>query len=159
MLWQYYKGTEEYAKAAKLLYELATKKARSTNIEKKLEFLSHALICINSAPESQPNVQLKANIRDWLDVARVQLQAQQQLRAEAGHRLDPRVVEETIHELDNNLMTVSDLFELANRFDLPTIKLAVIHCAGHYDTEMIEGIYKSIIHEGKRVLKDFSEAL
>ncbi|CAD5218904.1 unnamed protein product [Bursaphelenchus okinawaensis] len=147
MLWQYYKGTEEYAKAAKLLYELATKKAKTTNTEKKLEFLSHALICINSAPESQPNVQLKANIRDWLDVARVQLQAQQQLKAEAGRRLDPSVVEETINELNSNLLTVSDLFELANRFDFPLIKLAVLHCAGHFDAEMVEGIYKNLIHE------------
>lgn len=59
MLWRYYKGADEYAKAANLLYELATKRARATNVEKKLDFLSQAMICINCAPESTPNVELK----------------------------------------------------------------------------------------------------
>lgn len=152
MLWRYYKGTEEYAKAAKLLYDLATKKAKSTTVEKKLEFLSQALICINCAPESQPNVQLKAKIRDWLDVARVQQQATKQLVAQAGRRLDPDTVRNKVDELNSNLLPASELFELAQKFDLPMLQLSVLHCVGHFDEDIVEGIYKRIIHDGKIIV-------
>jgi hypothetical protein len=74
-LWRYYKGTESFAKAARLLYELAIKRMHKSNMDKKLEFLSQALICINSAPESPQNSELRQKIRDWLDVGLVQQKA------------------------------------------------------------------------------------
>jgi hypothetical protein len=72
LLWQYYKGTENFTKAARLLYELARKRGGNANMQKKIEFLSQALICINSASESPQNFELRQKIRDWLDVALVQ---------------------------------------------------------------------------------------
>ncbi|KAI6228713.1 hypothetical protein M3Y99_01198400 [Aphelenchoides fujianensis] len=146
LLWRYYKGTEEFAKAARLLYELATKSAQPSDIHKKMAYLSQALVCINSAPETQANTELKMKIRDWLDVAQVQRATLSELENKHG-QYDRASLDEAMHHLGGNLMTANDLMKLANNFDLPLIKLAVFHCAGHYDQEAIAEIYKQIINE------------
>lgn len=42
------------------------------NLNKRVVYLSHALMCIQAAEETRSNLELKARISDQLDVARVQ---------------------------------------------------------------------------------------
>ncbi|KAI6220995.1 hypothetical protein M3Y99_01570000 [Aphelenchoides fujianensis] len=118
LLWRYYKGTEERSFAS------------------------------IRRPKPQANTELKMKIRDWLDVAQVQRATLfgPNWRTNTG-QYDRAAVEEAKHHLGGNLMTANDLMKLANNFDLPLIKLAVFHCAGHYDQEAIAEIYKQIINE------------
>ena len=38
--------------------------------------------------------------------------------------------------------------EFADVFDLSESKLAIIHCAGHYDPTLVESMWKDIIEKG-----------
>lgn len=38
--------------------------------------------------------------------------------------------------------------EFADKFDLSECKLAIVHCAGHYDPTLIESLWTDIILEG-----------
>ena len=38
--------------------------------------------------------------------------------------------------------------DYADKFDLSECKLAIVHCAGHYDPTLIESLWTSIIAEG-----------
>jgi len=42
------------------------------NLNKRIAYLSHALMCIQAAEETRTNLELKMRISDQLDVARVQ---------------------------------------------------------------------------------------
>ncbi|KAI6188866.1 hypothetical protein M3Y98_00400400 [Aphelenchoides besseyi] len=146
LLWRYYKGTEEYAKAARLLYELATKNSQQTDIHKKMSYLSQALLCINSAPETKTNTELKMKIRDWLDVAQVQRATLAEIENNCT-RFDRTILEDARAQLSVSLLTVNELLKIATDFNLPLIKLAVFHCSGYYDQNAIQEIYKQIINE------------
>ena len=41
--------------------------------------------------------------------------------------------------------------EFADVFDLSESKLAIIHCAGHYDPTLVESMWRDIIEKGNLV--------
>ena len=41
--------------------------------------------------------------------------------------------------------------EFADVFDLSESKLAIIHCAGHYDPTLVESMWKDIIEKGEKL--------
>jgi hypothetical protein len=43
------------------------------SISQRITYLSNALICVQSAPETKANTELKQSVQDKLDVAQIQL--------------------------------------------------------------------------------------
>ena len=46
-------------------------------------------------------------------------------------------------------MDISTLYgEYADTFDLSECKLAIVHCAGHYEPTLVESLWREIIENG-----------
>ena len=79
-------------------------------------------------------------------VARIQLSILDALQPQSR---DP-VVASAIAQLNSELMDITQLYEhFAEKFDLAESKLAIVHCAGHYDPTLIESLWREIIERGK----------
>ena len=78
-------------------------------------------------------------------MARIQLQISEALK------LQPQTqpVKTAIRKLDGQLADISTLYgEYADTFELSECKLAIVHCAGHYDPTLIESLWREIIDGG-----------
>ena len=78
-------------------------------------------------------------------VARIQLQISEALK------LQPQTqpMKSAIRKLDAQLVDISTLYgEYADTFELSECKLAIVHCAGHYDPTLIESLWREIIDNG-----------
>ena len=65
--------------------------------------------------------------------------------------LDSVEKRQAIDHLNSQLMDVTTLYgDFADELDLHECKLAILHCAGHYDVGLIESLWRSIISEGAR---------
>lgn len=69
-----------------------------------------------------------------------------------------------LNQLNSDLMDITHLYEhFAEKFNLAECKLAIVHCAGHYDPTLIESLWRDIVDNGewwlgifpKRHLGDF----
>ena len=58
-----------------------------------------------------------------------------------------------LEALSSSLVDVSTLYgEYADVFDLPECKLAIVHCAGHFDPTLIENLWREIVEKGVLML-------
>ena len=65
--------------------------------------------------------------------------------------LQPRTPEiaTALNQLNSDLMDITHLYEhFAEQFNLAECKLAIVHCAGHYDPTLIESLWRDIIDNG-----------
>lgn len=54
-----------------------------------------------------------------------------------------------LNKLNSELMDITQLYEhFAEKFNLPECKLAIVHCAGHYDPTLIESLWRDIVENG-----------
>ena len=54
-----------------------------------------------------------------------------------------------LNQLNSELMDITQLYEhFAEKFNLPECKLAIVHCAGHYDPTLIESLWRDIVENG-----------
>lgn len=48
-------------------------------------------------------------------------------------------------------MDITTLYgQFADEFELHECKLAILHCAGHYDSGLVESLWRSIVSGGER---------
>ena len=60
--------------------------------------------------------------------------------------------DEALKQLNAQLMDITTLYgQFADEFDLHECKLSILHCAGHYDSGLVESVWRSIISEGEWV--------
>ncbi len=105
-------------------------------------------MCAQSATDanSVENAEFVQELRDKLDVARIQLQTRDAITQ--IHDRD-RNIQQALQQLNGDLYDVTELYEqFAERFDLADIKLAIVHCAGHCDQPLIESLWMEIIEKG-----------
>ena len=58
--------------------------------------------------------------------------------------------DEALTQLNAQLMDITTLYgQFADEFDLHECKLAILHCAGHYDSGLVESLWRSIVSEGE----------
>ena len=80
-----------------------------------------------------------------LQVARVQLGILETL-ASLPTSTD---VSKAIEMLNAELMDITKLYgDFAEPFGLAECKLAIVHCAGHYDPTLVESLWRDIIDNG-----------
>lgn len=62
---------------------------------------------------------------------------------------DQKKIRDAIGVLDNELLDLTVIYEkYATVFNLFEIKLDVLQCAGHYEKDVVEQIWKSILDRG-----------
>ncbi|KAI1698795.1 nuclear pore complex protein [Ditylenchus destructor] len=142
LLWRYYEKNENYVEAAKILTDMASKVGSKAALDQRVTYLSHALMCIQSAPETNANLEMKQDIQDKLDVAQIQVKTKNLLDSKSN----PRQYQKAIEELNRQLFNLTELYDqYANAFDLPEIKLDVLFTAGHFEKQVVETIWSSIL--------------
>ena len=78
-------------------------------------------------------------------VARIQLSILETLKLLAGSA----DITAAIGLLNAELMDISTLYgDFAEPFGLAESKLAIVHCAGHYDPTLVESLWRDIIDDG-----------
>jgi len=119
-----------------------------------VENLSRAIICIKSAEVSMIDNSRVSNgtmvgsgellheLEEKMEVARVQLQLVEAI----GNLHRTQDVEASIAKLNADLLDISQLYaEFAEPYNLWECQLAILHCAGHPDSMLIETVWNNII--------------
>ena len=78
--------------------------------------------------------------------------AQIQLQISEAMKLLPQTqqVVAAIHSLNTKLMDISTLYgEYADPYELSECKLAIVHCAGHFDPTLVESLWREIVQNGE----------
>lgn len=85
-------------------------------------------------------------LEEKMEVARIQLRV---LDALNMLRRTPEVAA-AIGMLNEELMDITKLYgDFAEPFDLAECKLAIVHCAGHYDPTLVESLWRDIFDNGE----------
>jgi len=163
LLWMYYERNGHFRAAAQILSKLAERRSTEVNLYLRLEYLSRAIVCMKSS-DSRPttlageNIQSTAGeflheLEEKMEVARIQLQLLESIQQLAE---SPATQEATV-ALNSDLLDITHLYEdFADRFNFPECQLAILHCAGHHDPNLIETIWQNIIDNELRTISSKS---
>lgn len=145
LLWKFYEKSGNYSAAAHVLVKLAERQGNDVNLQRRIEYLSRASMCIKS---SEVRISLSSEgeflqeLEEKLEVARIQL-----LVLDALNSLpQTQPIWDAITKLNSDLLDISELYQkFAEAFNLHECKLAIVHCANHYDPPLIESLWKNIL--------------
>ena len=147
LLWKYYKKNNNYLAAAKILAKLADRHSTEIHLNHRIEYLSRAIVCIKSEEmdsHRSNGAEMLHELEEQMEVARVQLS----LVEEFANLPRTPDVEEAINQLNNDLMDISRLYaDFAEPYKLWECQLAILHCAGHPDSMLIETVWDQIINQ------------
>jgi len=148
LLWRYYEKTKNYSAAARVLSKLAEKESPEVTLEFRLEYLSRAIMSAKSCnlrTAASGEGEFLHELEEKLEVARIQMQVYEALmRINAA--TPSRHLDQALAELNSRLMDITTLYgDFADAFALAECKLAIVHCAGHYDPTLIETLWRDII--------------
>uniref|UniRef100_A0A914YF77 Nucleoporin Nup133/Nup155-like C-terminal domain-containing protein n=1 Tax=Panagrolaimus superbus TaxID=310955 RepID=A0A914YF77_9BILA len=147
LLWRYYEKNENYVSAAKLLLDFAENSPK-IDLKGRMTYLSHALLCIQSATETRQNQELKQRVQEFLDVTQIQQQTYDEIAKIGGVKISDNEAKDALEQLNSKLFSLTELFSsFADQYNLPTIKLGIVKCANHYDPDTIEDIWKEILKQ------------
>jgi nuclear pore complex protein Nup155 len=146
-------------KAASTLYDIATANSgrAAVGLTQRITYLSNALMSVRAAEQHDDGgersalFELKSQITDQLDVARLQARVRRAIEAEIHDgRLVGMKPTRAVEWLDQRLFTLTELYEsFAEEFDLPEMRLAVLQCAGHYEKELVEECWRGVLERGR----------
>ncbi|XP_064386411.1 nuclear pore complex protein Nup155-like isoform X2 [Halichondria panicea] len=151
LLWRYYERNKNYAAAAQILDKIAHTEGSDLELDERLEYISRAVMCAKScnlATSASRAGEILHELEEKMEVARIQLGVLDALN------LRPRTpdVAAAIGMLNEELMDITKLYgDFAEPFELAECKLAIVHCAGHYDPTLIESLWRDIIDSVLRV--------
>ncbi|PFX30165.1 Nuclear pore complex protein Nup155 [Stylophora pistillata] len=148
LLWKHYEKTKNYSAAARVLSKLSEKQSPDVTLELRLEYLARAIMSAKSCnlrTSGSTDGEFLHELEEKLEVARIQMQVYQALvrinSANPSRRIDQALI-----GLNSQLLDVTTLYgDFADEFDLSECKLAIVHCAGHYDPTLIETLWRDII--------------
>ena len=152
LLWMYYERNGHFRAAAQILSKLAERRSSEVSLYRRLEYLSRAIVCMKSS-DSRPTSLLGDDtqsgageflheLEEKMEVARIQLKLLEHIQ----HLSDSVLTREAISALNSDLLDITTLYEeFADRFNLAECQLAIVHCAGHHDPNLIETIWQNII--------------
>jgi nuclear pore complex protein Nup155 len=147
LLWKYYERTRKYGSAARILSKLAEGEGPHFNLNERVEYLSRAVMCAKSTTMStntSKDGEFLHELEEKMDVARIQVF----VLSETEKLANSTEKRDAITLLNSQLMDVTTLYgDFADELDLHECKLAILHCAGHYDAGLVESLWRSIISE------------
>ncbi|XP_046432876.1 nuclear pore complex protein Nup155 [Neodiprion virginianus] len=150
LLWQYYERNKNHAAAAKILDALASKSGLEVSLAQRVEYLARAVVCMRSDQVGYaPHLGIfLRELEDKLEVARIQQQILDTICSlqQSPNSQNVNSVQFDEMRLNLSLLDITQLYEeYAERLQLWECKLAIIHCSGHQDSMLIQGIWTNII--------------
>ena len=163
LLWMYYERNGHFRAAAQILSKMAERRSPDVNLYNRLEYLSRAIVCMKSSDSRPLSLVGDASqsaageflheLEEKMEVARIQLQILENIQKLS----DSVLTREAISALNCDLLDITTLYEeFADRFNLAECQLAILHCAGHHDPNLIETIWQNIIDSELRALSSKS---
>eukprot|EP00057_Strongylocentrotus_purpuratus_P015067 XP_011669541.1 PREDICTED: nuclear pore complex protein Nup155 isoform X1 [Strongylocentrotus purpuratus] len=147
LLWKYHEKSKNYPAASRILLKLAERHSTDVKLQQRIEYFSRAVMCSKSSSlrtSSASEGEFLHEIEEKLEVARLQLQVYEAISQSCNHS-DPHV-QNALSVLDSELIDITKLYgDFASGFDLSRCKLAIVHCAGHFDEELIQELWREII--------------
>lgn len=148
LLWRYYEKTKNYSAAARVLSKLSEKESPDVTLQLRLEYLSRAIMSAKSCnlrTAASGEGEFLHELEEKLEVARIQMQVYEAL-VRINTATPSRHLAQALALLNSCLMDITTLYgDFADVFALAECKLAIVHCAGHYDPTLIETLWKDII--------------
>ncbi|EGO04780.1 hypothetical protein SERLA73DRAFT_164639 [Serpula lacrymans var. lacrymans S7.3] len=156
LLWKFYVKDGQPLRAAEVLTILAESNNSDLSLGRRLEYLTLAVGNAKSHPISYEGrhenaVAFLTDLEDKLDVAKVQF--------ELYNVLLPRTNDEGVGDkvkcLSERLLNISELYHLyAEPFDLPVIKLLILHVSEHQDENIVNPIWSKIFEDALQADSD-----
>ncbi|XP_013406007.1 nuclear pore complex protein Nup155 [Lingula anatina] len=144
LLWKYYEKTRNFTAAARIQAKLAERRGTDIPLPQRLEYLSRAIMCAKSSSmrtSSANEGEFLHELEEKMEVARIQLQVLEMVSKLPSHH-----TEDSISRLNSELMDITTLYgEFAEPYGLAECKLAIVHCAGHYDPTLVESLWQDIV--------------
>lgn len=145
LLWKHYEKARNYGSAARILDKLADREGPELSLDQRVEYLSRAVVSAKScnlATSASTAGEFLHHLEEKMEVARIQLSIVETLRLLPGSA----DITAAIGLLNARLMDISTLYgDFAEPFGLAESKLAIVHCAGHYDPTLVESLWRDII--------------
>ncbi|KAJ8580471.1 nucleoporin-domain-containing protein, partial [Rhizopogon salebrosus TDB-379] len=119
-------------------------------LDKRLEYLTLAVANAKSHPvtiggKHETAISFLTDLEEKLDVAQVQLEVYHAL---LPHLNDPGEAGQKIRHLNKTLLTMSELYQVyAEQFDLPVMKLLILHVSEHHDEHVVRPIWDRIFDD------------
>lgn len=146
LLWRYYEKNKNYSAAAKILDQLANIQSPNLTLDQRVEYISRAVMCAKScnlATSGSSIGEFLHELEDKMEVARIQLNIVEAVKSLQHQTSNTRAA---VEMLTRELMDISKLYgDFADPFQLSECKLSIIHCAGHYDSILVESLWTEII--------------
>ncbi|KII93895.1 hypothetical protein PLICRDRAFT_36114 [Plicaturopsis crispa FD-325 SS-3] len=161
LLWQYYVKDGQPLRAAEVLGALAESTQFSLPLDARLEYLTLAVGNAKSHPISvggrhETAIAFLTDLEEKLDVAQVQLEVYSALVSRLN---EPGPAGDKIKLLTTRLFTMSELYqEYAEPFDIPPIKLLILHVSEHRDENMVRPIWNQIFTEASTPSTDAADS-
>lgn len=141
LIWRFYERRGNFFNAAQILDRLASRPSSDYGLDERLEYLSRAKGCVEAmaAPGEYSH-----ELEEKMEVVRIQIQVYKKLK----ELPDTPAVQEAIAQLNYSLSDLTQLYQnYAQKFSLYDCQLAILKCGNHYDSMLIEKLWKNIIDE------------
>ncbi|KAI0033421.1 nucleoporin [Vararia minispora EC-137] len=152
LLWQFYVKDGQPLRAAEVLGTLAESVDFALLLPERIECLTLAVGNAKSHPvaiggQHESAIAFLTDLEEKLEVAQVQLETYNALCQLANPQASVEL-RERLDLLDKGLLNVSELYQLyADPFDLPTIKLLILHVSQHRDERLVKEIWSKLVDD------------
>ncbi|KAF9229208.1 nucleoporin [Gyrodon lividus] len=150
LLWQFYVKDGQPLRAAEVLAILAESTDIDLDLDARIEYFTLAVGNAKSHPVTaggrhETAIGFLTDLEEKLDVAQVQLEVYHAL---LPHASDPGEEGRRIRQLNKGLFNMSELYQLyAEPFDLPIMKLLILHVSEHRDEHIVRPIWDRIFED------------
>lgn len=128
ILWSYYVIMDRHVAAAETLLNLAKQESDDLDLQKRIEHLNTALMCLRGDQSDSPSKSaLMREIEEIYQVALVQRKAQKMMQSRIASSANLTI---PIEQLNKELYNLTELYEkFADKYDLWECKLIIIDCS------------------------------
>ncbi|XP_077981190.1 nuclear pore complex protein Nup155-like [Glandiceps talaboti] len=148
LLWKYYEKIKNFSAAARILSKLADRHGTDIGLPQRIEYISRAIMSAKSSnlrTSSASDGEFLHDLEEKMEVARIQLKV---FEAITNFTSNQQEVQTALSQLNAELMDITRLFsDFAEPFQLWESRLAIVHCASHYDPTMVESLWQRIIQQ------------
>ncbi|KAF9244625.1 nucleoporin [Melanogaster broomeanus] len=150
LLWQFYVKDGQPLRAAEVLATLAESTDIDLDLDTRIEYFTLAVGNAKSHPitaggRHETAIAFLTDLEEKLDVAQVQHEVYNAL---LPHASDPGEEGRRIRQLNKRLFNMSELYQLyAEPFDLPVMKLLILHVSEHRDEHIVRPIWDRILED------------
>lgn len=148
LLWRFHQKSGAFGAAARVLARLSDMSSTEVTLQQRMEYLARAILSAKSSPTVPPHAadgEFLHELEEKMEVARIQLQIQKTLGKSYGSY--PGIAE-ALGQLDSQLMDVTKLYgDFADPYHLSECKLAILHCASHADTTLVQTLWRDIVEK------------